>query len=72
MSFIGEHKGYMQNYDVNSNCLVNNGLYRGWQDLSMIKGHYEHRALLRRNNAVLRVGGMIPLFAFYGDGWHDR
>lgn len=21
---------------------------------------------------VLRDGGMIPLFAFYSDGWHDR
>lgn len=52
-------------------CYYRN-MYGGRMDLSQIKGHYEHRALLRKTYRVLREGGMVPLFAFHGSGWHDR
>ncbi len=40
--------------------------------LHQICGHYDHRGLLRRTHRVLTEGGMIPLFARYEFGWHDR
>lgn len=40
--------------------------------LKAIQGHYEHRSQLRKNFPVLRNGGFIPLFAFWGNGWHDK
>eukprot|EP01096_Ripella_sp_DP13-Kostka_P018167 TRINITY_DN9738_c1_g1_i1.p1 TRINITY_DN9738_c1_g1~~TRINITY_DN9738_c1_g1_i1.p1 ORF type:complete len:1214 (+),score=495.01 TRINITY_DN9738_c1_g1_i1:23-3643(+) len=43
-----------------------------------IHGHYIHRAKLRQEHAVLRQGGLVPLYARYShpasreDPWHDR
>jgi len=73
MTFVGEQLGWVRDYDIGNNRLVAPSIsvpVRG--DLSSIKGHYEHRAMMRRNYSVLREGGMIPLFGFYKGGWHDR
>eukprot|EP01114_Cavostelium_apophysatum_P006786 TRINITY_DN1825_c0_g1_i1.p1 TRINITY_DN1825_c0_g1~~TRINITY_DN1825_c0_g1_i1.p1 ORF type:complete len:1954 (+),score=547.30 TRINITY_DN1825_c0_g1_i1:198-6059(+) len=74
-TYIGEQLGWMMNADVTKNKFVApefTRVFNTQRDLVQIKGHYEHRASLRKNYAVLREGGMIPLFTFYGDGWHDR
>jgi len=72
MTYVGEQNGWMRNYDPSLGRFVFPNIQPQSGDLGGIRGHYEHRMLLRRNTPVLREGGMIPIFAFYKSGWHDR
>jgi len=72
MTFVGEQLGWMRNFDSSSGRFILPNITPPGGDLASIRGHYEHRMLLRKNTPVLREGGMIPIFAFYKQGWHDR
>jgi starch synthase len=78
ITFVGEQAGWNMSIDV-STCefkpagsafpLLNAGI----SSLTQIRGHYVHRAKLRRQYSVLRDGGMILLYAKYDQrGWHER
>jgi hypothetical protein len=73
MTFVGEMRGWSMACDPYDRKFFYPapGL-RSPHDLSEISGHYEHRSQLRKRHRVLREGGMVPLFAFHGKGWHDR
>eukprot|EP01117_Protostelium_nocturnum_P000558 TRINITY_DN1062_c0_g1_i1.p1 TRINITY_DN1062_c0_g1~~TRINITY_DN1062_c0_g1_i1.p1 ORF type:complete len:1929 (+),score=827.64 TRINITY_DN1062_c0_g1_i1:180-5966(+) len=73
ITYHGEQSGWMRNFDISAKRFVYPNIIPPSQgDLTSIRGHYEHRMLLRRNTPVLREGGMIPIFAFYKGSWHDR
>ena len=72
MTFIGEELGWVKNPDITQGKFVSPNIYKTW-NLNQIKGHYDHRVQLRKKYAVLREGGMIPLFAYYATSfWHNR
>ena len=74
VTFQGEQRGWNVYLDVTKNKYSYPPLNQPFQkiDFNQIRGHYEHRIMMRKNYTVLREGGMLPLFAYYGNGWHDR
>eukprot|EP01119_Soliformovum_irregulare_P020831 TRINITY_DN6809_c0_g1_i1.p1 TRINITY_DN6809_c0_g1~~TRINITY_DN6809_c0_g1_i1.p1 ORF type:complete len:2064 (+),score=697.75 TRINITY_DN6809_c0_g1_i1:71-6262(+) len=72
MTFIGEQFGWTQKPDIYRQQFVPLQAPRQYAEMSVIRGHYEHRSTLRRTFGVLREGGMMPLLAYHSWGWHDR
>jgi len=70
ITFVGEQAGWTMSVDISS-CEFRGPARQPPQQ--QIRGHYVHRAKLRRQYSVLRDGGMILLYAKYDQlGWHER
>jgi len=70
ITYHPEWKGWTMNIDITKNRFTAPDLDKSMQriDFSAIKGHYEHRSMMRRTYPVLREGGLIPLFAYSAGG----
>ena len=72
-TYVGEHGGWSMEYDLSSKSFRRLAIDHQYSALSEIRGHYVHRASMRKNIKVLNDGGLILLYAKVNSNvWHDR
>ena len=62
-TYVGEHGGWSMEYDLSSKSFRRLAIDHQYSALSEIRGHYVHRASMRKNIKVLNDGGLILLYA---------
>eukprot|EP01113_Clastostelium_recurvatum_P041896 TRINITY_DN6726_c0_g1_i2.p1 TRINITY_DN6726_c0_g1~~TRINITY_DN6726_c0_g1_i2.p1 ORF type:complete len:1859 (-),score=472.99 TRINITY_DN6726_c0_g1_i2:78-5654(-) len=67
MTFVGEFNGRVNPIFLGNSSTIADPTLR-----PDIKGHYQHRAFMRKTQKVLTTGSYLPLKAFHKFGQHER
>eukprot|EP00026_Physarum_polycephalum_P000161 Phypoly_transcript_00161.p1 GENE.Phypoly_transcript_00161~~Phypoly_transcript_00161.p1 ORF type:complete len:2059 (-),score=306.68 Phypoly_transcript_00161:106-6282(-) len=70
LTYIGEQNGWVHNVDIYTSKVKHVAGFSSTPQ-PQIRGHYIHRATMRKNNPLLHSGGMLPLLCYSMTAWHD-